>query len=50
MKTVAIIGAGASGLACMNILNQTQQFDILVLEQSAKSAKYTKKTVYPKRK
>lgn len=39
MKTVAIIGAGASGLACMNILNQTQQFDILVLEQSTKSAR-----------
>ena len=39
METIAIIGAGASGLACMNILNQTKQYDILVLEQSLKSAR-----------
>lgn len=39
METIAIIGAGASGLACMNILNQTKQYNIIVLEQSNKSAR-----------
>ncbi|MGN1182988.1 MAG: NAD(P)/FAD-dependent oxidoreductase, partial [Faecalibacillus sp.] len=36
METIVIIGAGASGLACMNILNQTQRYNIIVLEQSNK--------------
>lgn len=39
METIVIIGAGASGLACMNILNQTKQFNIIVLEQSNKPAR-----------
>lgn len=39
METITIIGAGASGLACMNILNQTKQYNIIILEQSNKPAR-----------
>lgn len=39
METITIIGAGASGLACMNTLINTNQYQIFVLEQSNKSAR-----------
>ncbi len=39
METVTIIGAGASGLACMNTLLNHNQFDIIILEQSDKPAR-----------
>ena len=36
METIVIIGAGASGLACMNELLKTNKNNIIVLEQSNK--------------
>lgn len=39
METVTIIGAGASGLACMNTLLNHDQFDVIILEQSDKPAR-----------
>ena len=39
METVTIIGAGASGLACMNTLIKNKEYQIFVLEQSQKSAR-----------
>ena len=38
METIVIIGAGASGLACMNELVKTNKY-IIVLEQSNKAAR-----------
>ena len=37
METIVIIGAGASGLACMNELVKTNKYNIIVLEQSNKA-------------
>ena len=39
METIVIIGAGASGLACMNELVKTNKYNIIVLEQSNKAAR-----------
>lgn len=39
METIVIIGAGASGLACMNELNKENKYNILLLEQSNKAAR-----------
>lgn len=39
METVTIIGAGASGLACMNTLINAKKYQVFVLEQSHKSAR-----------
>ena len=39
METIVIIGAGASGLACMNELVKTNKYKIIVLEQSKKAAR-----------
>lgn len=39
METIVIIGAGASGLACMNELLKENKYNIIILEQAKKAAR-----------